>query len=164
MAVQNKYVDAQIVANRTAGALSAQGIKTVDHVATFEIAAADDDASVFRIIKSVPSAMVPVSLRVSCDALTGCTDVDVGLYLPDLGAVVEVDILADGINMAAGFSRILALDGLVSVDLADCKKSLWELAGKTVRNKEAFYDVAMTFNTIGSGAGTVMVVSTWANP
>lgn len=164
MAVQNKYVDAQVVANRTAGALSAQGIKTVTHVTTFEIAAADDDLSVFRIIPGIPSSMVPISLRVACDVLTGCTDVDVGLFLPNLGAEVDGNILADGINMAAGFSRILALDGLVSVDLADAKKSLWELAGKTIRNKEATYDVAMTFNTIGSGAGTVTVISVWANP
>lgn len=164
MAVQNKYVDANIVANRIAGAISAQGSKVIKHVATWEVAAADDDASIFRFIKAIPSSMVPVAMRVSCDAITGMSDVDIGVYKTDLGDVVEVDILADGINPAAGFSRILGLDGLVSVDLANCLKSLWELVGRTAQNKESHYDVAMTCNTIGSGAGTVTIVSEWVNP
>lgn len=164
MAVQNKYVDAKIVANRIAGTLSAQGIKVVRHVATFEVAAADDDGSIFRIIPSLPSSMVPISMRICCDALTGSTSWNVGVYNPDLGAVVDADILGATIDLSAGYSRILGKDGLVSVDLADCQKSLWELVGRTAQNRESTYDVALTAVTIGSGAGTITVFSEWANP
>ena len=164
MAVQNKYVDAQIVSGRIGGTLSAQGSKVVSLVTTFEVAAADDDTSVFRIFPSIPASLVPLSLRIACDALTGSTDWDVGLYKPNLGVVVEVDILADGINLSAGYSRILALDGLVSVDLADCKKSLWELAGQTIANKGQTFDICLTANTIGSGAGTITATATFSSP
>ena len=65
MAIQNKYVNAQIVAGRTAGTLAAQGSKTISLVTTFEVAAADDDTSVFRVFPSVPASLVPISLRIS---------------------------------------------------------------------------------------------------
>lgn len=163
MAVRDEYANA----NTEAGKLDIGGlVNATGHVyggvATFEIAAGDDDASVIRIFKNVPADLIPVSLRISCDALTGCTDVDCGLYEPDErgGAVIDKDILADGVDIAAGFSRILGKDLLVSVDLADAQKRLYQLAGHTLAagTRKAGYDIALTFNTIGSGAGTVTVV------
>lgn len=159
MAVRDEYANALVEAGSLdIGALVDGQGKVFGGVSVFEIAAADDDASVIRIFKNVPAEVIPVSLRIACDALTGCTDVDCGLYETNGGAVIDKDILADGVDIAAGFSRILAKDLLVTVDIADAKKRLYQLAGHTFSTKKPGYDIALTFNTIGSGAGTVMVV------
>lgn len=136
-------------------------------VVTFEVAAADSDASIYRLFKDVNSSLIPVSMRVSCDAITGCSDVDFGLYdsLDAGGAVVDKDCLGDGLDISAGYSRILGLDCLVNVDLSEARKRLWELVDAvtlTLNTKKGAYDIAMTANTVGSGAGTVTVVAIFA--
>lgn len=158
-AVVNDYVNANVAAGKKGGAFSQIAGNIFVGMETFEVAAADDILSVYRLFKSVDSNMIPLSLRVACDALTGMTDVDFGLYDPleAGGAVADIDILADGINMSAGYSRILALDALVSVDLADAKKRLWELLGLTLNTKKAGYDICMTAKAEPTGAGTVTV-------
>lgn len=163
MAVRNEYVNADVEAGKKSHGALIDGGKMISMVATFEVAAGDDDASVFRLFKNVDPNLIPINLRVACDALTGATDWDMGLYEPDEagGAVIDKDILADGMNLAAGFSRILALDGLVSVDLANAQKRIYELAGHTLATRKPGYDICLTANTIGSGAGTVTVFGTF---
>lgn len=161
MGVRNEYANAITEAGKLDCPAFVQGQGQIfGGVATFEIAAADDDASIIRIFKNVPAEVVILSLRLSCDALTGMTDVDCGLYDPDErgGAVIDKDILADGLNPSAGYSRILGLDCLKDVDLANAQKRLYQIAGHTFDTKKPGYDIALTFNTIGSGAGTIMVV------
>lgn len=159
MAVRDEYVDSTVEAGKKGNAIDLVAADVFCGIATFEVAAADDNASVFRLFKSVDPNLIPISLRLACDALTGATDWDMGLYLPDEmgGTVIDKDILADGMDISAGYSRILALDCLVSVDLANAKKRLWELAGETLNDHAPGYDICLTANTIGSGAGTVTV-------
>jgi len=163
MTVRNEYANALTEAgDLDIGALVDGQGPVKGGVATFEIAVADDDNSVIRIFKNVPSEVIILSLRLSCDAITGCTDVDCGLYNPTVGgvagAVIDKHLLADGVDIAAGFSRILGKDLLVTVGLENAQKRLYQLAGHTFTTKKAGYDIALTFNTIGSGAGTVTVV------
>jgi hypothetical protein len=165
MAVQDKYVDTKLVAGRTAGSMTSQGSRIIAMVATFEIAVADSNESVYRLFPSVPSNLIPKSMRVACDAAVDATDCDFGLYKPGIGgAVVEIDILGDGLNLTAGYSRILALDALVSVDIADAKKCLWELVGSTINSRLAAYDICMTARVAGGAAGTVTVWAEFYNP
>lgn len=160
-AVVDAYVNSLLAAGKKAGGLEQAAGNIFAGVETFEVAAADDILSVYRIFKDVNSSLVPLSLRVACDAIAGLTDMDFGLYdsLDRGGAVVDKDCLADGINMSAGYSRILALDALVSVDLANAKKKLWELvSGLTLNTKKGCYDIAMTAVSEPTAAGTVTVM------
>lgn len=163
MGVRNEYVDATIAAGSKGNAIDMLAAQAYFGVATFEVAAADDDASIFRLFKNVDPHLIPLTLRVACDALTGSTDWDMGLYAPleAGGAEIDKDILADGINLSAGYSRILALDALVTVDLANARKRIFELAGHTLSTRKNAYDICLTANTIGSGAGTVTVFGTF---
>ena len=120
---------------------------------SFEVAAADDDTSVF------PFAMLPVNARVARitllnDAITAGTDYDIGVYKADglaLGAVVDKDCLADGLDMSS--ARTTAVD--VSPLVANVGKKLWELAGLSAQPNYPTFLVAFTANTIGSAAGTI---------
>lgn len=167
MAVVNEYVNSKLASSatrrRTMGR-NVNGQNVVHIVQTFEVAAADDDGSVYRLFPNVPSSAVLSSLRLACDALTGATDYDMGLYAPNYGAVADKDILADGLNPSAGYSRILALDALKDVNISDCNKTLYELLGLTVKTAAPFYDICLTANTVGSGAGTITVFGSYFTP
>lgn len=156
MAVEDKYVDSATAAGNTAEP-GANGQELIRMVATVEIAAADDDGSKYRLFKAVPSSFKPVSCTVMCDAITGGTDYDLGLYNTNMGSVVDKDVLMDGQTLATA-SRVL--DGLGIVDIADigAKKSLAELLALNPSTAKPAYDVVLTANTVGSAAGTVTVI------
>lgn len=163
-AVEDKYVDADLVAGKKSEAIDMAAGQLYVGIATFEVAAADEDGSIYRIFKSVDASLIPVSMRLSCDAITGMSDVDCGLYDTNGGAVVDKDCLADALNPSAGYTRILGLDCLKDVDLALVKSRLWQhVSGLTLNTKKGSYDIALTANTVGSGAGTISVIAVFTN-
>lgn len=155
MAVENKYVISEVAAGELANPAKHSGAQGLSSVVTFEVAAADTDASVYRLIKGLPANWIPKRITVMCDAITAGTDYDLGFYKTDLGAVVEVDCLADGLDLSSA-SKVL--DGLTSVGIENRAKRVWELAGHTEANRLESYDLALTANTVGSAAGTITVI------
>lgn len=154
MPVENKYVDANIVAGKKS--LNGYGCEIVAYAVTFEVAAADDDGSVYRIIKSIPSNLIPFNISIMCDAITGGTDWDLGVYKTDLGAVIDKDILMDGQTFATALTRATGHQlglGIVNVDAV--RSTLAALSAQT--NPDDSYDLALTANTVGTAAGTVSV-------
>jgi len=158
MAVEDKYVNSNIVAGKK-GPAYAGGALEVTMIATVEIAAADDDGSKYRLFKAVPSNMIPVEITVACDAITGGTDYDLGLYNVNLGAVVDKDALMDGQTLASALTRASGHQlGLGIVDVANVGSSLADLDTVST-DKPAAYDIVLTGNTVGSAAGTVSVIA-----
>lgn len=156
MAVENKYIDSNVAAGKPANPAKHSGAQTYSSVITFEVAAADTDLSVYRVIKGIPANWIPQRITVMCDAITGGTDYDVGLYLTNLGAEVDKNCLADALDLSSA-SKIL--DGLKDVAIENRVKRLWELAGHTEANKQESYDLALTGNTVGSAAGTITLIA-----
>lgn len=161
MAVEDKYTDADIVAGKKANALkTGTGTKTVTLVGTVSVAAADDDDSVYRVLSNVPSNFVPLTIEIHNTAITAGDDYDLGLYKVNEGAVVEVDILADDLDMSS--ARTIATSnnaGMSSLTLAEVK-TLGELSGQT--DVDSAYDIALTANTVGTADGTIRVTATFA--
>lgn len=155
MAVEDKYVNADVAAGKKAKAAFAAGALVTTAIEIVAVASADDDDSVYRVLSGVPSNLIPVSITVDHSSITGGTDYDVGLYKVDGGAVVEVDVLADGISLASAGTK----DGLGAVALTDRKKTLAELSGQT--DPDSAYDIALTGNTVGTAAGTAVVTVTF---
>lgn len=156
MAVENYFTnDAANLGEKTeAGSNAHEVIRLVGSAA---VAAADDDGSTYLLLKGVPSSFKPVRATILCDAITGGTDYDIGLYNSDTGVVVDADILVDGQTLASA-SKVL--DGLSAVDIADIAalKSLAELLGLTPSSAKAKYDIVLTGNTVGSAAGDVVFI------
>lgn len=122
-------------------------------IETVEISAADDNNSVYRLAR-LPYNAVVKEVTIACDAITGGTNFDLGLYdTPSInaGAVIDKDLLMDGQSLATA-SRVI--DGLQTVNIANLHKKLYELAGVT-ESITKLVDVALTGNTVGSAAGTV---------
>jgi hypothetical protein len=159
MAVENKYVNADMAAGKKSSTrATGSGAEIVGYVVTFETAAADDDGSIYRLISSIPSNLIPYEISITCDTITAGTDWDLGLYKPNLGAVVEKDVLMDGQTLATALTRATGYQlGLKDVNIADATKTLAQLSGQT--NPDESYDLALTANTVGTAAGTVTVLA-----
>ncbi len=159
MAVEDKYNDqiqTQVAAGKAFEALYSGGGKQMIITNSVEVAAADDDASVYRVAKNLSPDMVVVEAVVDHDSITGGTDYDFGIYNAGIGgAAKDKDVYADGISLATGASGTNLLS---TIDLASKHKTIGELAGDSVNSYNVDgYDLAFTGNTVGTAAGTIRV-------
>ena len=159
MAVEDKYTDANLAAGKLAKAALGSGAEEIAIVATVEVAAGDDDGSVYRLFKSVPANLIPTEITIATDGITGGTNYDLGLYKVGTGeAAVDADVLMDGQTMASALTRATGHQlGLQTVDIANVGKTLAELSGQT--DLDLSYDIALTANTVGTAAGTISVLA-----
>ncbi len=163
MAVRNEYIDTNLSSGYLSDAVNSGGAQMSVIVKTFEIAAADDDASIFRLAR-IGTSDILLRATIMCDAITGGTDYDLGLYNPTVagntGAVVDKDCFMDGQTLATATKTI---DGLQTVAIEYRGKEIWELLYATSilttnSDPKKTYDIALTANTIGTAAGTVTVI------
>ena len=164
MAVENKYVSANLAANLPEHALLAGGAAAKLIVASVEIAAADDNNSIYRFAKGISSDRRLVRAEVVNDAITGGTDYDFGVYkgLDDGGDVIDKDALADGLSMASARAVGSAVSLMSAVDQADLGKPIYELAGESEGSRTHKVDLALTANVVGTAAGTITVLMEFA--
>ncbi|MFN3856542.1 MAG: hypothetical protein ACK4RV_02250 [Caulobacter sp.] len=127
----------------------------IETVGVCEVAAADDNASVYRFVRVRSSDRIS-EIMLANDAITGGTDYDVGIYETAAygGAVVSKDVFADGLDVssAVAFRDVLYHDAAANIDKAE--KRVWEWLGLSA-DPQKDYDIAATGNTVGSGAGTL---------
>lgn len=156
MAVENKYTDASTALGQTA-IVGRGGSELVVYDTLAVVAAADDDGSIYRIVKDLPSSFRPVRCTVQTDGITGGTDYELGLYDRNLGAVVSKGLFMTNQTMATA-SRVL--DGLSNVTVANlgARKSIAELLSLTPSSAKPAYDLALTGDTVGTAAGNIRVI------
>lgn len=162
MAVINAYQDANYVAGKLSSAAALMGSPSRKMVATFEVAAADSDGSIFRVFKGLSPDIVITNILVCNDAITGGTAYDVGVYgvldFDGVGAVVSAACFASNLDLSSAHVRGSELSGISALDVANSNKRLYEVVGHTQLTKLPAYDIALTADTVGSGAGTVTVI------
>jgi len=128
-------------------------------IGTVEIAAADCDTSVYRMVRVHSSWRISDIKRYN-DAITSGTDFDVGLYetAENGGAVKNINCFADAVSLASGV--VVGIEDLFEAGgdegIEDIGKRVWEYAGDT-SDPGKFYDLCYTGVAVGSGAGTLTV-------
>lgn len=127
-------------------------------VGLVEVAAADDDTSVYRMLRMRSSDRIDRLLLLN-DAITGGTSYDLGVYETAMngGAAVDVDLFASAISMASARTEPLDVTH-ENLNIDQCTKQLWELLGLTADPVKE-YDIAFTANTVGSAPGTIALKS-----
>lgn len=164
--VQNGYTDTLIDSGR-AKPLKSHGHRTITSVGSFEIAADDDDGSVYRIDR-IPADAIITKIELNADVITGGTDYELGFYDVSTsvanGAEVDKDVLLGTTDFSSGFARGSEKNGLADVAIGNLGKKVYELLGKTISNMKPEYDLALTANTVGTGAGTVEYLIEYAIP
>lgn len=160
MSVINAYVNSRIAAKTKVKPVNAGFGRPQVLVQTFEVAAGDDDGSVYRLAR-LPSNLIPFRITIACDAITNGTDWDLGLYktLDKGGAVASKDKFMDGQTFAAA-SKVL--NGFAAVPIENYGKTLAEHLGLTDVTADSEYDLALTANTVGTVDGTVTVIAEFA--
>lgn len=129
-------------------------------VGTVEIAAADDDGSVYRFVR-VPSNARINSIRVFCDAITNGTSFTCGLYKisADGGAALSAACYATGFSLATAITTGTQI-AFQNRDIANVEKRVWEDGGLSA-DSYAEYDVCLVGTTVGTAAGTVTLIVEW---
>jgi hypothetical protein len=161
MAVAN--TKSTLVAAREAGRnvpLRLSGAVAREAVATVEVAADDDDNSVYRFCR-VHSSWSLRALHLKNDAIAGGTAYHVGLYetAENGGAAVDADLFGTSVDLSS--ARVAPLDVLTeALDIATVEKRIWELLGLTV-DPAREYDLCLTGATVGTGAGTIGLRTVW---
>lgn len=128
-----------------------------EQVGTVEIAAADEDTSVYRLGR-VHSSWRVSQLTLFNDAITSGATFDVGLYATAAngGAAVDANAFADNIALTSASltgTELLNESGSV-VGVEDIEQQVWQVAGLSA-DPNVYYDIALTGDSVGSGAGTV---------
>ncbi len=159
MAVEDKYVDSNVAAgSKTKAPLQGLGDLTV-LTKTFEVAAADDNNSVYRIA-NLPATLIPIQLQAHHDAITAGTDYNCGLHTAGVGGAAKDDnVFADAVDLSSAAKNV---DLLQTLDVANREKPLYELAGDTLASHAQTYDLTLTGIAVGSAAGTITVTGLFA--
>ncbi len=175
MAGADVYVNELIAAGKLAEAPYVNGARTITMVETEELVVQSGavTADVYRFFKGLNPNLIPIDIKIYVDdAVVGATDFDVGLYeqtdAGGTGADVDSDVFADGIDLSPAGGALRGggvighdefIDGLVTVDIANLTKKLYEHAGHTVANYKQGYDLALTSNIDVTTGGTVTVIA-----
>lgn len=159
MAVVDAYVNSDVANGELTYALYTNGTRMFVMRQQVDVAAADDDGSVYRVFKAIDDTLIPIRITIATTAITGGTDYDLGIYITNLGAVVTKDLFMDGQTMA---SASQSLNGLSNITTANLYKNIYELAGKTAKTRIGKYDLCLTANTVGTAAGTIVVTAEFA--
>jgi hypothetical protein len=130
---------------------------------TVEVAAADDNNSVYRMAR-IPSNARILSLVAFNDAITlaaGATSFDLGLHqtAANGGAVADSDAFASAVNFQAASTAGTELR-YEAANIDGIEKRLWELLGLT-SDSQREYDVAFTGISVGDVAGTISLEILW---
>lgn len=162
MAVVDAYVNSNITSHtkvrpETGGKAQVQALAL-----TFEVAAADDNNSIYRIAR-IPANWVPLTLELYHDSIAGMTDVNIGFHrtAENGGAAAETDanIFYDALDMSTAANKV---NGMGEIDPVNIGKTVGELAGKTVLTQDTEYDLTLLAIAAASAAGTVSVIATFA--
>lgn len=156
MAVENKFVNANAAAGKKTNPALFGGQKIHCVAFTFEVAAADDDLSIFKLGR-LPANAIMLKAEINNDAITAGTDYDLGFYHAD-DTEADKNILADALDMSAAAAISSPKDGLKDLGGVDpltaIGKKIWELLGLSVPTFNE-YILALTANVVGSAAGTI---------
>ncbi len=159
-AIVNDYVNALVAAGKLDKGAFVNGGAVIEAVVPFEVAAADDDGSIYRLLKDINPNLILISAEISNDTgMTSSSDWDLGIYLPlsEGGAVITKDVFLNGGDLSSAHVAGAGLNAISALDVANLGKMIFEQAGHTILTKKRGYDIALTANTVGSVAGSVSV-------
>jgi hypothetical protein len=98
-------------------------------------------------IANVPADYIPVSIDINSAAITGATDVDLGMYQAesDGGAVIDANVFDDDLDLASGLAIGSEANGLLDMAIASLGTTFREIAGDAAGEYQS-YCLALTLN------------------
>lgn len=123
-------------------------------VSQISITNGDSISSVFYIGEVPSNAIIDPDSCYDHQAITGVTDIDVGFFQPigKGGAVIDLDVLVDGDDIAAAGTQTLKGHGTLTT--ANGHKRAWEIAGLT-SDPGGNLAIAATLKAAATASGVV---------
>jgi len=164
LAIEDKYVDSQLALDTPTHALLSGGAAEKVICLNFEVAAADDNASLYRVAKGISSDRRLVQAEMVNDAMTSSSDWDFGVYkgLDDGGAVIVKDCFANGVSNTSARAMGSAISLLSAMDQNEWSDEIYKVAGETEGARTFKVDLVLTANAVGSAAGTIGILIEFA--
>lgn len=128
-------------------------------LAVTDVAAADSDADTF-MIAPVHSSWRIAHIWTKCDAITGGTAYDLGIYSVTASfvtAAIDVDCYATDQTMATAITTLPVDLKNEALDIALNAQQVWQdPTGGASADPKAFYYLAWTADTVGTAAGQIV--------
>lgn len=158
MALTDKYANTAVENGKLANAVNINGRNTFTCIQSVDFDPLNDEdvQSVYRLFK-VGANVIPVSLKVITEAITGLT-INLGIYEED-GVAYNATAFASALSLATAKGVGSELNGLSALTVDTFGKTVYELAGHTVANKETGYDIALSLATQPSTAGKAIFIA-----
>lgn len=161
MAVVNTKTSPLTAADLAGDTVATVGRTPIVVEGTVEVAAGDDNGSVFRLLR-VPSDAVLTNLELASDALGTSAAYDVGVYeiAANGGAAVDADEFASDVSLSSAIAFTRVLEEAAATDIAKIGQPLWQRLGLSADTGKA-YDICLTGDTAGDAAGTIALRATY---
>lgn len=159
MAIQN-YLTNYVPAEDTSGvpeasAYQGHGVRESYFHQTVSILSTDNATSTYTIIKNIPAEAVIAKLDIETDALTSGTSYSIGIFDSVTGVAYAATCYLVAQTLASASTKNAPLDGILALTHDQTLQPVYVLAGHTLLNKRANYDLVLTANTPSSVTGSV---------
>jgi hypothetical protein len=155
MPIENRKTAALTAEDLAGERIASAGRVLLGDTATIEVAAADDDGSVYRLLR-VPSNAVLTNIDIASDALGTGASYDVGIYetASNGGVEVDKDEFASSVSLVTAIPWTSIMEEAAPTDIDKIGQQLWQRLGLT-KDPGRAYDICATGNVAGTTAGTI---------
>jgi hypothetical protein len=133
--------------------------RLMSKVETIETASADSTNQQLRFFRVNAQDRI-TRITIQCDAIAGLTESDLGVYLPNGGAVVDIDAYVDGVDFHVGLDAGTTASlnyAYAAKNIVDAKEKVWEDASVSADPGNVQYDLVLTNVSDVSAAGTITI-------
>jgi len=162
MAIQNyltNYVGSEdLLGNPIEAAPRQSGVRLSFIQNTVSPLSTDSSTSTYLLVKNLQPAVILTRMDLEVDANTGGTSYSIGLYDAYVGGLTSTPTaLAAGcymnsVDIHAGSTFAAPINGIQALTHENTMQPAYILAGQTLFNAKAYYDLVLTANTAASTA------------
>jgi hypothetical protein len=150
--------------SRTISVFGGRGEEVMEMIQLLTITNGDSSGSVYRLFNSIPAKYYLDDVEIYNPAAAGVTDVDLGFYLPEHGAVVNQNVLGDALDLSSAHNYPTPLHCLNNISVAQKVQPLWQIDGNVFDKEPNALDMALTLQSNATATVTIYVKARFITP
>lgn len=153
MAVETRYMDADIEAGKKGNSAKSSGAGVRKFVAKEEVVSGASANSIYKFGADIGGNVIITSIKLSHDAFGSGALANIGIYKRGTFTAKDADVFGAGIDLSSAGKEV---DGMEQLDINSYDSKLWELSGDSL--DEGSYDLGIILTNVGAtGAGTLVL-------
>lgn len=150
--------------SRTISVFGGRGEEVMEMIQALTITSGDSSGSVYRLFNSIPAKYYLDDVEILNPVVAGVTDVDLGFYLPEHGAVVNQNVLGDALDLTTAHNYPTPLHAANNLSLAQRVEPLWQIDGAAFDKEPNALDLALTLQSNATATATIYVKARFITP